>query len=44
MGALKRLSGGFASLASVDDVHLASGLDLNLGVGQRRNAMIGGDG
>ena len=35
LGALKLLSGGFASLASVDD--------LNLVVGQRHNAVIGGD-
>lgn len=43
LGALKLLSGGSASLAGVDDLHLASGRDLNLVVGQKHNAAIGGD-
>ncbi len=37
------LSGGSASVASVDDLHLATARDLNLVVGQRHNAVIGGD-
>lgn len=43
LGALKLLSGGSASLASVDDLHQASGRDLNLVVGQKHNATVGGD-
>ncbi|MFY9963342.1 hypothetical protein [Pseudomonas sp.] len=43
MGALKLLSGGSASLAAVDDLHQATGRDLNLVVGQKHNATIGGD-
>lgn len=43
LGALKLLSGGSASLASVDDLHLATGRDLNLVVAQKHNAAIGGD-
>ncbi|MEE4222146.1 hypothetical protein V2I93_13560 [Pseudomonas viridiflava] len=43
LGALKLLSGGSASLAAVDDLHQATGRDLNLVVGQKHNAMIGGD-
>ena len=43
LGALKLLSGGYASLAALDDLHLASGRDLNLVVGQKLNATIGGD-
>lgn len=43
LGALKRLSGGSASLASVDDLHQATGRDLNLVVGQTHNATVGGD-
>ncbi|MEB0090084.1 hypothetical protein RHM65_22190 [Pseudomonas sp. CCI4.2] len=43
LGALKLLSGGSASLGAVDDLHLATGRDLNLVVGQTHNAAIGGD-
>ncbi|NWB99096.1 hypothetical protein HX882_24685 [Pseudomonas gingeri] len=43
LGALKLLSGGSASLAAVDDLHQATGRDLNLVVGQKHNATVGGD-
>ncbi|MBO1537575.1 hypothetical protein [Pseudomonas sp. OA65] len=43
LGALKLLSGGSASLAAVDDLHQATGRDLNLVVGQKHNAVVGGD-
>jgi len=43
LGALKLLSGGSASLAAVDDLHQATGRDLNLVVGHKHNAMVGGD-
>ncbi|MFJ2365941.1 hypothetical protein ACIPIN_19915 [Pseudomonas sp. NPDC087697] len=43
LGALKLLSGGSASLAAVDDLHQATGRDLNLVVGQTHNATVGGD-
>ena len=43
LGALKLLSGGSASLAAMDDLHQATGRDLNLVVGQRHNATVGGD-
>ena len=43
LGALKLLSGGSASLAAVDDLHQATGRDLNLVVGQKPNATVGGD-
>ena len=43
LGALKLLSGGSASLAAVDDLHQATGRDLNLVVGQKHNTMVGGD-
>ncbi|ATR85167.1 hypothetical protein CS390_22925 [Pseudomonas sp. HLS-6] len=43
LGALKLLSGGSASLAAVDDLHLATGRDLNLVVAQKHNATVGGD-
>lgn len=43
LGALKLLSGGSASLAAVDDLHQATGRDLNLVVGQNHNATVGGD-
>ncbi|AZC59963.1 hypothetical protein [Pseudomonas chlororaphis] len=43
LGALKLLSGGSASLAAVDDLHQATGRDLNLVVGQKHNAAIGGN-
>ncbi len=43
LGALKLLSGGSASLAALDDLHQATGRDLNLLVGQKHNATVGGD-
>ena len=43
MGALKLFSGGSAGLAAVDDLRQANGRDLNLVVGQKFNATIGGD-
>ncbi|AHG43287.1 hypothetical protein N018_24860 [Pseudomonas syringae CC1557] len=43
LGALKLLSGGSASLVAVDDLHQATGRDLNLVVGQKHNATVGGD-
>lgn len=43
LGALKLLSGGSATLAAVDDLHQATGRDLNLVVGQKYNATVGGD-
>ncbi|WP_025111138.1 hypothetical protein [Pseudomonas sp. H1h] len=43
LGALKLLSGGSASLAAVDDLHQATGRDLNIVVGQKYNATVGGD-
>ena len=43
LGALKLLSGGSTSLAAVDDLHQATGRDLNLMVGQKHNATVGGD-
>ncbi|WP_343077642.1 hypothetical protein [Pseudomonas sp.] len=43
LGALKLLSGGTASLASVDDLHQATGRDYNLVVGKKHNAAVGGD-
>lgn len=43
LGALKLLSGGSASLAAMDDLHQATGRDLNLVVGQKHNATVGGD-
>lgn len=43
LGALRLLSGGSASLAAVDDLHQATGRDLNLVVGQKHNATVGGD-
>jgi len=43
LGALKLLSGGSASLAAVDDLHQATGRDLNLVVAQKHNATVGGD-
>lgn len=43
LGALKLLSGGSASLAAVDDLHQATGRDLNMVVGQKHNATVGGD-
>lgn len=43
LGALKLLTGGTATLAAIDDMHQATGRDLNLVVGQKLNATIGGD-
>ena len=43
LGALKLMSGGSASLAAVDDLHQATGRDLNVVVGQKHNAAVGGD-
>jgi hypothetical protein len=43
LGALKLLSGGSASVAAVDDLHQATGRDLNVVVGQKYNATVGGD-
>lgn len=43
LGALKLMSGGSASLAAVDDLHQATGRDLNLVVGQKHNATVCGD-
>lgn len=43
LGALKLLSGGSASLAAVNDMHQATGRDLNLVVGQKHNTTVGGD-
>lgn len=43
LGALKLLSGGSASLAAVNDLHQATGRDLNLVIGQKHNATVGGD-
>lgn len=43
MGAIKLLSGGSMSVAAVDDLHQATGRDLNLVVGDKYNATVGGD-
>ena len=43
MGAMKLLSGGSMSVAAVDDLHQATGRDLNLVVGDKYNAAVGGD-
>ncbi|RON66427.1 hypothetical protein [Pseudomonas fluorescens] len=43
LGAIKLLSGGSASMAAVDDLHQATGRDLNVVVGQKHNATVGGD-
>lgn len=43
LDALKLMSGGFGSLAAVDDLHQATGCDLNLIVAQKYNATVGGD-
>ncbi|SMS12806.1 Conserved hypothetical protein [Pseudomonas viridiflava] len=43
LGALNLLSGGSASLAAVSDLHQATGRDLNLVVGHKHNATVGGD-
>jgi hypothetical protein len=43
LGALKLMSGGCASLAALDDLHQATGRDLNVVVGQKHNVTVGGD-
>lgn len=43
LGALKLNSAGTATLAAVDDMHQATGRDLNLVVGKKHNASVGGD-
>lgn len=43
LGALKLNSAGTATLAAVDDMHQATGRDLNLVVGKTHNAAVGGD-
>lgn len=43
LGAVKLLSGGSMSVAAVDDLHQATGRDLNLVVGNKYNATVGGD-
>ncbi|MBC3957671.1 phage baseplate assembly protein V [Pseudomonas triticifolii] len=43
LGALKLNSAGTATLAAVDDMHQATGRDLNVVVGNKHNASIGGD-
>ncbi|MNJ34036.1 hypothetical protein D3C77_287340 [compost metagenome] len=43
LGALKLLSGGSAALAAVDDLHMATGRDFNLVVGQKHNTAVAGD-
>ncbi|MFJ4496327.1 hypothetical protein [Pseudomonas atacamensis] len=43
LGALKLMSGGSASLAAVDDLHQATGRDLNVVVGQSHNVTVGGN-
>lgn len=43
LGALKLNSAGTTTLAAVDDMHQATGRDLNLVVGKKHNAAVGGD-
>lgn len=43
LGALKLNSAGSATLAALDDMHQATGRDLNLVVGKKHNAAVGGD-
>ena len=43
LGAVKLLSGGSMSVAAVDDLHQATGRDLNLVVGDKYNATVGSD-
>jgi len=43
LGALKLNSAGTATLAALDDMHQATGRDLNLVVGKTHNATVGGD-
>ena len=42
LGAVKLMSGGSISVAAVDDLHQATGRDLNLVVGDKYNATVGG--
>ena len=43
LGAVKLLSGGSMSVAAVDDLHQATSRDLNLVIGDKYNATVGGD-
>ncbi|MDU8431719.1 hypothetical protein RYA99_21380 [Pseudomonas syringae pv. actinidifoliorum] len=43
LGGIKLLLGGSASMAAVDDLRQATGRDLHLMVGQKHNAIVGGD-
>ena len=43
LGAVKLLSGASMSVAAVDDLHQATGRDLNLMVGDKYNATVGGN-
>ena len=43
LGALKLNSAGNATIAALDDLHQATGRDLNLVVGKKHNASVGGD-
>lgn len=43
LGALKLNSAGNATIASLDDMHQATGRDYNLVVGKKHNAAVGGD-
>lgn len=43
LGALKLNSAGSATLAALDDLHQATGRDLNVVVGKKHNAAVGGD-
>lgn len=43
LGALKLNSAGTATIAALDDMHQATGRDLNLVVGKKHNASVGGD-
>uniref|UniRef100_UPI004038D994 hypothetical protein n=1 Tax=Pseudomonas bambusae TaxID=3139142 RepID=UPI004038D994 len=43
LGALKLNSVDTATLAALDDMHQATGRDLNLVVGKKHNAAVGGD-
>lgn len=43
LGALKLNSAGTATLAAVDDMHQATGRDLNVVVGKTHNTAVGGD-
>lgn len=43
LGALKLLSAGSGSFAAIDDLHMATGRDLNLAVAQKKNVAVGGD-